>query len=147
MVISAGSQLKSSRGSGPDGIPSLVLKRCLIALATPLANTFNLSLRSGDFPSCWKESYVFPIHKKGCKRTVSNYRGIVALSATSKLLEPIILEELVQNFAHCISMDQHGFMSKCSTTTNLVQFTSYIIREIVQEHHVDAIYRPLCSIR
>ncbi|XP_055622344.1 uncharacterized protein LOC129765922 [Toxorhynchites rutilus septentrionalis] len=145
MVISAGSQLKSSRGSGPDGIPSLVLKRCLIALATPLANTFNLSLRSGDFPSCWKESYVFPIHKKGCKRTVSNYRGIAALSATSKLLELIILEELVQNFAHCISMDQHGFMSKRSTTTNLVQFTSYIIREIEQGHQVDAIYTDLSA--
>lgn len=145
MVISSGKQLKTSTGSGPDGVPSLVLKRCLTALATPLANVFNLSLMSGVFPACWKESFVFPIHKKGCKRTVSNYRGIASLSATSKLFELIILEKLVQSFAHCISTDQHGFMPKRSTTTNLVTFTSFIIREVERGHQVDAIYTDLSA--
>lgn len=120
MVVSAGRQLKNSTNPGPDGIPSVVLKRCLNALSIPLAIVFNLSLTAGEFPVCWKESFVFPIHKKGCKRNVSNYRGIASLSAASKLFELIILDKLVHNFGHCISTDQHGFMPKRSTTTNLV---------------------------
>ncbi|XP_055527663.1 uncharacterized protein LOC129720238 [Wyeomyia smithii] len=52
MVIEAGNQLKTSIGSGPDGIPSLILKRCLKFLAAPLAMFFNLSLTTGVFPEC-----------------------------------------------------------------------------------------------
>ncbi|XP_062713927.1 uncharacterized protein LOC134290750 [Aedes albopictus] len=41
-VIAAGKDLKSSTGCGPDGIPSLVIKRCLSSLAVPLITVFNL---------------------------------------------------------------------------------------------------------
>lgn len=145
MVIAAGKQMKISTGSGPDGIPSLVLKSCLHSLAEPLAKLFNLSLSSGVFPDCWKESFVFPIHKKGCKRSVANYRGIAALSAVSKLFELIVLQRLVQDCSQTISADQHGFMPKRSTTTNLTVFTSFIIREIERGHQVDAIYTDLSA--
>lgn len=145
MVISAGKQMKTSTGSGPDGIPSLVLKRCLDTLSEPLAKVFNLSMTSGVFPECWKDSFVFPVHKKGCKQTVANYRGIAALSAISKLFELIVLEKLVQDCSYSISQDQHGFMPKRSTTTNLTVFTSFIIREIERGHQVDAIYTDLSA--
>ncbi|XP_053698516.1 uncharacterized protein LOC128745465 [Sabethes cyaneus] len=59
MVTSAGKRLKSSTGYGPDGIPSIILKRCMETLAAPLAAVFNLSLATGIFPNCWKQSYVF----------------------------------------------------------------------------------------
>ena len=145
MVKSAGKKLKPSTGCGPDGIPSLVLKRCIGTLATPLATVFNLSLTTGVFPNCWKQSFVFPVFKKGCKRIISNYRGIAALSATSKLFEVIVLHELLQRYAHYISPDQHGFMSKRSTTTNLTCFTSFVIRQIENGHQVDAIYTDLSA--
>lgn len=99
MVKSACIELKSSSGFGPDGIPSLVLKRCMDTLATPLATVFNLSMATGVFPKCWKQSFVFPVFKKGCKRTVSNYRGIAALSATSKLFEIVVLHKLTHSFS------------------------------------------------
>ena len=145
MIKSAGKKLKSSWGCGPDGIPSLILKRCTDTLATPLATVFNLSLATGVFPSCWKQSYVFPVFKKGCKRLVSNYRGIAALSATSKLFEKIVLQELAQRYTHYISPYQHGFMSKRSTTTNLTCFTSFVVRQIEIGHQVDTIYTDLSA--
>ncbi|XP_055542506.1 uncharacterized protein LOC129728122 [Wyeomyia smithii] len=123
MVTKAGKQIKSSTYCGPDGIPSLILKRCLGPLATPLTIVFNLSLSSGIFPTCWKDSFVSSVHKKGCKRTVSNYRGIAALCATSKPFEIIVLETLFSRYSHNISPEQHGFMPKRSTTTNLATFT------------------------
>lgn len=144
-VVSAGKEMKSSTGCGPDGIPSLVIKRCINSLAAPLTTVFNLSLESGVFPYCWKQSYVIPVFKKGCKRTVSNYRGIASLSATSKLLELIVLKNLVQCYSHYISQDQHGFIPKRSTTSNLTCFTSYLIRQIECGHQVDAIYTDLSA--
>ncbi|XP_062537743.1 uncharacterized protein LOC134206076 [Armigeres subalbatus] len=135
-IIAASKKLKSSTGCGPDGIPSLV---------RPLTAVFNLSLTSGVFPVCWKQSYVFPVFKKGCKRTVSNYREIAALCAVSKLFELIVLGELTSSYAHYISNDQHGFMPKRSTTTNLACFTSFVIRQIENGHQVDAIYTDLSA--
>ncbi|XP_055522392.1 uncharacterized protein LOC129716582 [Wyeomyia smithii] len=145
MVIEAVNQLKTSIGSGPDGIPSLILKRCLNFLAAPLAMVFNLSLTTGVFPECWKNSFIFPIHKKGCKRTVTNYRGIASLSSVLKLFEIVILEKLTHDCSHIISLDQHGFMPKRSTTTNLITFTSFITREIRRGHQVDAINTDLSA--
>ncbi|XP_053691606.1 uncharacterized protein LOC128740120 [Sabethes cyaneus] len=81
IVIAAAKRLKCSSNAGPDGIPAVTLKNCINAIASPLASIFDCSLATGVFPSCWKNSYVFPVHKKGCKRSVSNYRGIAALNA------------------------------------------------------------------
>lgn len=144
-IISAAKRLKRSSTTGPDGIPSVVLKNCISAIAPPLALLYNLSLQSGVFPVCWKNSFIFPVHKKGCKRTVSNYRGISALCALSKLFEIIVLDFLSQKFLHYISPDQHGFVPKRSTTTNLVTFTSFITRQMEKGLQVDAIYTDLSS--
>ncbi|XP_055542947.1 uncharacterized protein LOC129728527 [Wyeomyia smithii] len=145
MVKAAGMDLKCSTGCGPDETPSLVIKRCIHSLATPLTTVFNRSLRTGVFPTCWKDSYVFPVFKKGCKRVVSNYRGIAALSATSKLFELRVLHLLTQRYVQYISPDQHGFISKRSTTTNLTCFTSFVIRQLENGQQVDAIYTNLSA--
>lgn len=145
LIMNAVRDLKCSTASGPDGIPSLILKRCATALVNPLMLIFNLSLSSGIYPKCWKESYVYPVFKKGCKRTASNYRGIAALSATSKLFELIVLRKLMYDYSSYISPDQHGFLPKRSTTTNLVSFVSFVIREVEKGNQVDAIYTDLSA--
>lgn len=145
MILWAAKKIKNSTGMGPDGIPSLVLKKCINTLAKPLSTVFNMSLTTGVFPDCWKESFVFPVFKKGCKQNVSNYRGIAALSAVSKLFEVIVLDNLIWNYAGYISPNQHGFMAKRSTTTNLTMFTSFLVREIEMGHQVDAIYTDLSA--
>ena len=144
-VRSACSKLKNSICCGPDGIPALVLKKCCDSLAGPLSKLFNISLRSGIFPSCWKKSYVFPVHKKGSKRDVRNYRGISALCAVSKLFEVIVLEFIKFNCCNLIANEQHGFMPKRSTTSNLVAYTSFILRAMQQRKQVDALYTDLSA--
>lgn len=139
-VAKAGSQLKCSYNSGPDGIPSVLLKNCIATLAEPLATVFNLSMSTGTFPECWKESYVFPVFKKGNKQVTSNYRGIAALCAVSKLFEVIVLDHVSYKFSKIIATEQHGFMPKRSTASNLVTYTSHIIEEIEKGHQTDAIY-------
>ncbi|XP_053698924.1 uncharacterized protein LOC128745883 [Sabethes cyaneus] len=88
--------IKPSAAAGPDGIPTLVLRRCAGALCEPLRFVCNCSVSQFTFPDRWKSSIMFPVFKKGEKRNISNYRGITSLSAGSKLLETLISKQLIQ---------------------------------------------------
>lgn len=125
-------QLKPSFSSGPDGVPSCILLNCADALSNPLMMLFNASIKSGYFPTFWKNSYIIPLFKSGNKSTVSNYRGIAKLSSIPKLFEKCTTESLSYNISSLLSPYQHGFRKGCSTSTNLLEFTSLIIRGFVQ---------------
>ncbi|XP_075163191.1 uncharacterized protein LOC142235818 [Haematobia irritans] len=67
--------LKSTFNAGPDGIPSCILKQCADILSYPLSLLFNKSLKSGNLPNIWKQSYVMPLFKSGNRNDACNYRG------------------------------------------------------------------------
>ena len=48
--------LDSSKASGPDCIPVVVLKNCEPELSYILAKLFNNCLKESCFPDCWKVS-------------------------------------------------------------------------------------------
>jgi len=75
----------------------------------------------------WKESLVTPLHKKGSKVEANNYRGISKLSAIPKLFEHIITPHLQHHCMSAIYPCQHGFIKRRSTTTNLLELTSFLI--------------------
>jgi hypothetical protein len=52
---------------------------------------FNRILDEGKIPSLWKCANVTPVHKKGPKDVVSNYRPVSGLCSISKLFERCIL--------------------------------------------------------
>ena len=49
-------KLDSSKASGPDCIPVVVLKNCEPELSYILAELFNMCLKESCFPDCWKVS-------------------------------------------------------------------------------------------
>ena len=55
--------LDSSKASGPDHIPVVVLKNCKPELSYILAELFNMCLKESCFPDCWKVSLVVPVFK------------------------------------------------------------------------------------
>ncbi|XP_053692173.1 uncharacterized protein LOC128740635 [Sabethes cyaneus] len=137
--------IKPSAAAGPDGIPTLVLRRCAEALCEPLRFICNRSVSQSTFPDRWKSSIMFPVFKKGEKRNISNYRGITSLSAGSKLLETLISKQLIQAVKSYISTDQHGFFPARSISTNLVQFTSHCMVSMDEGIQVDTVYTDLKS--
>ena len=143
MIFTAVKKMKSSYAVGPDGIPAVVLCRCVAALAPPLCSIFNKSFEEGKFPVVWKHSYMFPVFKSGDRKNVRNYRGITSLSAVSKLFEILVSTAIQRSTRHYISSDQHGFMPGRSVTTNLVEFTSNCITEVERKMQVDVIYTDL----
>ena len=56
--------LDISKTSGPDAVSPRFLKEVTQILKSPLCRLFNLSLRTGIFPTNWKCDNVTPIFKK-----------------------------------------------------------------------------------
>ena len=51
----------SSKASGPDCIPVVVLKNCEPELSYILAELFNMCPNERCFPDCWKVSLLVPV--------------------------------------------------------------------------------------
>ena len=63
MVKKVITNLNSSKASGPDYIPVVVLKTCEPGLLYILAELFNTFLKEFCFPNCWNISLVVPVFK------------------------------------------------------------------------------------
>ena len=83
-------QLNTSKSSGPDGIPAIVLKSCAPELTTVLNKHFQLSYNLDIFSSSWKYAHIFPIPQKGDKAGPLNCCPIAITSLISKTMETII---------------------------------------------------------
>lgn len=134
------SALDASKGSGPDGVHPYFLKMCSNELANPLAFLFRLSLSRGVMPNIWKQSLVVPIYKNGDKHDITNYRGISKLSVIPKLFEKIIYDSLFPAIRPFLITQQHGFINKRSTETNLCEFLDQVVHGMDSGFQVDAVY-------
>jgi len=87
------------------------------------------------------EGVVFiPLHIKGSTLNACNFRGISKLSAIPKLFENIITPHLQHCCGSLISSCQHGFIKRRSTTTNLLEFTSFVISGFRKNRQTDVVY-------
>lgn len=100
-------------------------------------------LHSKIFPKIWKKSYINPIHKKGDKSHITNYRPIIC--AASKILEKIIHGHILHLTKDSIAPQQHGFRSGKSTITNLAEYTDYLTKNIVNGGEVHSLYADISS--
>ena len=99
------------KSHGSDNISIRMLKICDSSIVKPLMLIFNNSLNQGIFPKPWKQANVTPIHKKGDKTDVSNYRPISVLPVCGKLFERIIYNSLYNYFEdnNILNANQSGF--------------------------------------
>ena len=116
----------SNKACGPDEIHGKILKKCASSLAFPLSCLFKLSYNSGLLPSEWKLAHVVPVHKKGSKDNIENYRPISLTSLIMKTFERIIKQELLAKTEHLLDERQHGFLNGKSCTTNMANFTDKV---------------------
>jgi hypothetical protein len=110
-VIDVIKSLKNKNSSGYDGISNNILKHCANDISKPLTFIFNLSLVTGVFPDRFKFAIVLPIHKKGDKSKMTNYRPISLLTSCSKILETIMFNRLFQYLQRnkILAPEQFGF--------------------------------------
>ena len=131
MVEKVITNLYSSKASGPDCIPMVVLKNCEPELLYILAKLFNICLRESCFPDCWKVSSVVPVFKNpGERSTVNNYRPNSLLSVVSKVFEKLVNNRIVDHLEKCglFSDFQYCFRSSRSTADFLTVVSVRIAR-------------------
>ena len=131
MVKKVITKLDSSKASGPDCIPVVVLKNCESEPSYILAKLFNKCLKEFCFPDCWKVSSVVPVFKNvGERSTAKNYRPVSLLSVVSKVFEKLVNNRIVDHLEKCglFSDFQYGFRSSRSTADLLTVVSDRIAR-------------------
>ena len=138
-------KLKDKKSTGYDGIDNILLKNIIDVIVDPLVHVFNLSLTNGIVPEGMKISKIIPIHKKGDKEKVCNYRPISLLTSLSKLLEKIVYSRLLDflNIHDIISNSQFGFRRKHSTVHAILTFIEKITKAIDQSYHTVGVFLDL----
>ena len=135
-------KLRPGTACGPDGIQAELLKNASSSLSFPLAQLYQFLFSSSTVPREWKLASVTPIFKKGKPCDVGNYRPISLTSVCCKIMESIIKDELLTYLLskHLISRHQHGFLSRRSTGTQLIDCLNDWTLNIENKQSLDIIY-------
>ena len=123
--------LDSSKASGSDCIPVVVLKNCEPELSYILAKLFNNCLKESCFPDCWKDSLVVPVFGNVEETsTAKNYCPVSLLSVVSKVFEKLVNNRIVDHLEKCglFSDFQYGFRSSRSTADLVTVVSDSIAR-------------------
>jgi hypothetical protein len=126
----------------PDGFPPILYQSTADLLAYPLSLIFEQSMSSAMLPSVWKTAIVRPIHKKGSRHLVENYRPISLTCIACKMMETIIKNKMVAFLQthHMISPDQYGFLARRSTGSQLLLCLQKWITSMCQTFEVDIVF-------
>ena len=88
-------------------------------------------MKAGNFPDALKIAKVIPIHKKGDKQNLNNYRPISLLPVMSKVFEKVINIQLNQRLEgmNIVDNDQYGFRNGHGTDDAIKKFVDMIEKE------------------
>ena len=139
------SSLDLSKSSGPYSIPSKILSLIKTEIAVPLSKLINLSFTSGIFPSNLKTAKVIPIHKKGSKLELTNYRPISLLSNIDKVFEKLIYKHLYGflEAKKVIFTQQFGFRKNYSTSQTLLNISQKIMDALDKGNYACGVFVDL----
>ena len=90
--------LDPNKAHGHDEISILILKICGDSNCRPLSIILKTYFRTGIFPLELKKANIVPIHKKGDKQTVINYRPVSLLPICGKIFERLLYNEMLNFF-------------------------------------------------
>ena len=133
--------------TAPDRIPQILLKKCSVSLAEPIARILRLSFFHNQVPDIWKLAHVTPIPKTPKAQTVEDFRPISNTSVISKIAESLFKTE-IEGFTDHIEIIpeiQHGFRNKHSVITALTETYDDFTRAMDDKQNVDCIYLDIKS--
>ena len=124
--------LNVHKAPGPDGLNARVLKECSTQISPILAFIYNESLAQGNVPDDWRPANVSAVFKKGEKYDAANYRPVSLTCICCKTLEHILVSNIDKHLAldSILADCHHGFRSRRSCETQLVQFVHDIISNL-----------------
>ena len=111
--------LHVNKTRGCDDISIRMIKICDQSIIKPLSIIYHNCLNTGTFPDIWKKSNIVPVHKKGDKQVVNNYRPVSLLPVCGKILERLVFNSIF-DFLDNNSAIQSGFRPSDSCESQLL---------------------------
>ena len=136
------SHLDPNKAHSHDMLSIRMIKLCRNSICKPLSIIFNDCLNKGKFPHEWKKANVVPVHKKGNKQSLKNYRPISLLPICSKIFERLIYNEMFTFFTenNLISPNQSGFRPGDSCVNQLLAITHEIYKSFDEGFEVRGVF-------
>ena len=82
--------LKNNSSVGIDEIPTKLIKLNVIIFAKIICYLINKTIKDAEYPEIFKTGKIIPIHKKGDKTDMNNYRPISILSNIGEIFDKVI---------------------------------------------------------
>ena len=101
--------LNPRKSTGVDKIPAKIIRIVSPVIANCLTKIFNRAISNESFPFEWKQAIVIPLHKKGSRNLLNNYRPISILPAVGKVFERVLYEQLYDYFVENILLSHHQY--------------------------------------
>ena len=107
-----------------------------------------LILLSLKVPFQKKSANVTPVYKKGPKSKPENYRPISLTCICCKILEHIITSNIITHLDknNLLFQNQHGFRSRVSCETQLIQFTQDLYNTLNDKGQADVIVMDFSKV-
>ena len=120
---------------------------CGPSIYKPVGIIFKQCLQTGVFPSEWKKGNIVPIHKKGDKQMLQNYRPVSLLPICGKILERLMFNEMFEFFIEnkLISSSQSGFKPGDSCINQLLSITHEIYSSFDEGLEVRSIFLDIAK--
>ena len=126
-------------------IPTLLLKSINVKLSIMLEHIFNLCFEKNVIPDVLKIALVMPIHKKGSKQLVENFRPISILNPIAKILEKLMYTRLLSFFTKhkLLTEYQFGFLKDKSTENATLTFLYDAYTSSISHKETSAVFIDL----
>lgn len=139
-----GIQSLKNKSEGMDSIHPNVLKNCSDIFSKIFHHIFNKALEHKVFPDLLKFTLVTPVPKKNNTNLITNNRPISCLTVVSKLFEACVFDKLSSFVYNKISPNQHGFIERRSTVSNLAHFHHSVAKSLGDGcSQVDIVYTDI----
>ena len=115
------------------------------AIVPVVTEIFNKIINQQDFPKSWKKAIIKPLHKKESRIDIENYRPASMLCALSLIFEKLLYRKFRDRFLKNLDYRQHGFRTKHSTITQMLQYCGKICRCLNAKESALSIYLDIAK--
>ena len=139
-------RLKNKKAPGKDGVCNEMIKHLGPTARKKLLELFNLSWKTGVFPSAWKEAIVIPILKKEKDpKKKTSYRPVSLLSSLGKTLERMVNKRLMWHLEinNVTTKEQTAFRKNRNTEDQLIYLSQSVENAFQEKKKVIATFLDL----
>lgn len=141
LIEIANAMRKCKRSSpGPVNIPFFIFRLFWDILAPLYLHVWNLSLRGGKFPACYKRANLTPIPKTANASKADDIRGISVTPLSARIFEKVVHKKwILPNIVRLGDPLQFAYRPKISTADCLLTLQHYIL-SLLDQQNIDGVH-------